>query len=760
MTPGQRRAIKELERLHEANPDEFVIIGSPQLINGRLKATISLRLGPMEVKEGGLDLRDREEFVLIIRPDFPFEKPLLYVMHYRFAGFPHVNWGRQICLFQSAIEWNPPDGLYGFFERLGTWLYRAAMNNMDPIEGPLHPPFYTPDWSQLPFVIRANTPVEAGESWFGLAELKKYPNRIELVRWNDLSGDWDENLHLSLAVVLPKDLPVEFPESGKDFLEELVKQGIDKQRILRNLRISAILTPENEPAFLVLAMPMRRSPDGRLKHHVAVWVVDPENAKRLREASPGVYDTEKIKAIKDELNDIIYRIFELTPIKWCPVMEDRSEIINRRDIGSPVAWFEGKKVLILGCGALGSWMAEIVARANPIILHLVDNSMVKPGLLARQNYQLADIGLNKAAALSKRIKTIIKGESVQYFRLEALSFIKEDLERFNNYDIVLECTAATIFQMKLERDWRNFRGNTPPFISMVIDAKAQRSLCVVLGRNSEGGPWDAYIQLKNRLCLDGDHKDIISAFYSERALMNLFQPEPGCSDLTFSGSTADILGLASTALNLSVNRTADNIPVGMAFSAHGREGKPGGLDIIKLPNAKETMVDQYRVRINVNIFRVTRAWVQQNNRLRSPRHETGGLLWGLWDDAVNVIWILDASGPPPDSLHDPGHFVCGIKGTVAEHMRRHEISYGTCGFLGFWHTHPDMPSKQSFMDIGGMAELVSRIGQNQKRAIMLIFGRRRRRSTAGIYIYESQSLQGLEWITIGEGQIGLETAVV
>jgi hypothetical protein len=741
LTQGQQRAINELERLHDTNPEGFEIIGSPQLINGSLKATISLRLGPMEVKEGGLDLRDREEFVLIIPPDFPFDKPALYVMHKRFAGFPHVNWGRHICLFQSAVEWNPADGLYGFFDRLGTWLYRASINDMDPMEGPLHPPVHITDWSQQPFV--------------------KYPNRIELVAWNDLSGDWNKDRYPALAIILPQALPIEFPENGKDFFDELVKHHIDKQRVLRNLRIAALLTQENEPAFIVLAIPMRRSPEGKPKHHVAVWVVDSENVSRLRTASPGFYDTEEIKSIKDEMNDLIYKIFELTPIKWCPVMEDRSEIINRRDIGSPVAWFEAKNLLILGCGALGSWAAEIIARANPKLIHLVDNSIVKPGLLARQNYQLEDIGLNKAEALAKRIRAIIKREFVNSFNSEALNFIKEDLERFSNYDMVLDCTASNIFQMKLERYWRNFGGSTPPFISMVIDAKAQRSLCVVLSPNSGGGPWDAYIQLRNRLCLGGIHKDLTSAFYSERALKDLFQPEPGCSDPTFSGSTADICTLTSTALNLSVNRTAaDNNPFGITFSSHSQESHPGVLNTFKLPVAEEIIVGHYRVRINTNVFREARAWVQQNSRLRSPRHETGGLLWGLWDDAVNVIWVLDGSGPPPDSSHDSGHFICGKERTIEEHKRRLELSCGTCGFLGFWHTHPDMPSKQSPIDLGGMSELVSRIGQNQKRAIMLIFGRTRKRPTAGIYVYESQSLQRFEWITIGEGQIGLETAVV
>ncbi len=126
-----------------------------------------------------------------------------------------------------------------------------------------------------------------------------------------------------------------------------------------------------------------------------------------------------------------------------------------------------------------------------------------------------------------------------------------------------------------------------------------------------------------------------------------------------------------------------------------------------------------------------------------------------------MIWAFEASGPPPDSLHDPGHFVCGIEGTGDEHERRFRRSQGVSGFIGFWHTHPGAASHQSPIDVGGMAELVSRIGQNQKRAMMLIFGQTGGHPSAGVYIYESQSSVGsTDLILVGESQIRLEISVV
>jgi tRNA A37 threonylcarbamoyladenosine dehydratase len=762
MTSGQGRAIRELNEIQSAGPDGFEIIAPPEIVNGALMAGISLRLGLMETREGGLELLEREEFWIIIPSDFPFDYPGLRVLHDRFAAFPHVIWTHTICLYQSKIEWNPADGLYGFFDRLRFWLGRAAINDMDTVEGPLEPPHHGTDFSQVPFVVRCNAPVPAGETWFGLAELEKTPNRIELIAWNDLLGGPPKCHLLAVAIILAKSLPMEFPRKGADFFKELMKQGVDRDRILKHLSLAAFFSSEGEPIHLVIGLPMRRAADGSIKLHFAVWTTDAEFANLLRNTLSKEGDSEKLTELRKEISDWLYSTFESYNIKWCQVLEDRSEIMVRRDIGTPVSWFAAKRILILGCGALGSWAAEILARANPLMIHLVDNTIVKPGVLARQNFRLEDIGANKATALAKRLESIAFGIQVVGFNLEAHRFLTDKPEDLNNYDVILDCTASSIFQMKLERDWNRLPAKKPPLISIITDARAQHTLCLVVGQDAQTGLWDGYVKLKQRLCHEQGRRDTISAFYSERSTEHMFQPEPGCSDPTFVGSTADVSGLVSTSLNLAVGQGIGGGTItGIAISSQTSTSKSGDASTFHMPNFQEAIAAHYRIRISQNVFSEARGWVKQNNRIRSPQHETGGLLWGLWDDAVGIIWIFDASGPPPDSRHDPGHFLCGTQGTVAEHNQRTKISHGTCGFIGFWHTHPDMPSEQSPTDVHGMATLVSSFGQNQRRSFMLIFGRTGGTPTAGVYVYESRHVaRTTELVSIGTSQFTLRKSVV
>src|SRR3984957_19669147 len=758
MTPGQERALRELSRLQAVDPAGFEVLGKPAEMGDRIVASISLRVGPLDKSPGGLEFREREEFQLLIPPCLPSDAPSLIVKHHRFAGFPHVCWSTTLCLYQSKIEWNPADGLYGYFDRLALWIARAAHNDMDPVEGPLEPPHFVTDFSQLPVVIRSDAPAAAGNRWIGWALLEKFPNRIELSGWRDLTADMPNGQRAALAIILSEPLPMEFPQRGDDLFRELLKCGIERDFLLQLLRWAASVTPDDEPAYLVVGLPMRRAVDGTLRLHIAVWTTAANYAKSLRLTVPEASDPESLRELRRDLADSTYAVFEVTTIQWCQVFEDRDEIVARRDARTPIAWFKGKRVLLMGCGALGSWAAEIIARANPKAIHLVDNAIVKPGVLARQNYTLQDIGSQKADALAGRLRSVAQGPDVQAFAKDAHRFVLEQLDQLSSYDIVIDCTASAVVQMKLERDWLTVGGSVRRFISYVIDASAQRLLAISLGPQSVDGPWSSYLRLKHMLCTETDRADLVTAFYSPRAGDALFQPEPGCSDPTFSGSTADVSRLAATALNgLAASIPKSDDTVVMAGSLPSVSDVLGGLVLDTLPPVTVAVVGNYRLLVARKAFNQARAFVRQNARLRSRAHETGGLLWGYWDDASQVIVILDASGPPPDSRHDPGHFVCGTEGTAKEHDSRVDHSHGVCGFAGMWHTHPDLPPKQSSEDVLGMTGLVAGFGQNRRRAVMLIFGRIAGQASVGAYTYEAQlATQGHELLNIGGAFLSLE----
>ncbi|MHB1887445.1 MAG: hypothetical protein ACYCVV_21130, partial [Acidimicrobiales bacterium] len=114
-----------------------------------LRAQISLDTSATPQAPRGVRLRARERFILVVPPSFPFDLPLVFVPHQRWADRPHVQWSTQLCLYAApSVEWIPSDGMLGLVDRLTHWLERAALAELDPDDLPLHPP--------VAYVSRAN----------------------------------------------------------------------------------------------------------------------------------------------------------------------------------------------------------------------------------------------------------------------------------------------------------------------------------------------------------------------------------------------------------------------------------------------------------------------------------------------------------------------------------------------------------------------------------------------------------------------------
>jgi len=92
---------------------------------------------------------------------------------------------------------------------------------------------------------------------------------------------------------------------------------------------------------------------------------------------------------------------------WIPVVEARPEVTRRRDTGTSAAWLTGKRVLILGCGALGAPAAEICVRAGAAEATVADNGVVHPGILVRQPYEDARAPSAGAVAASAALPLLL-----------------------------------------------------------------------------------------------------------------------------------------------------------------------------------------------------------------------------------------------------------------------------------------------------------------------------------------------------------------
>lgn len=747
LSNGQQLAFEQLQEIVDASRGTLEILSEPKEGKDAGFAYVHLSLGTKHYKNPkGVAFRDRERLCLFVYPDFPFSAPSLHFSHKRFIGTPHVQWGHSICLYQSIeVEWNPSDGLFGFFERVDKWFSAAGCGQLDPDEAPLHPPIaYTS--SETTFVIKADAPLgSAGKDiWLGRAELRKERNCLfDLIGWTEISN-WNVTervgSHIGAAIILSQPLPMEYPSKLKQLFDVLEESGLPFTLIFQLLKLFALMAEEGDPAYFVLGTPMRRKAAGEeLKQHLTVWEITADALRNLRSLALNQDSNENaLTAVAEWMVN--------SSVQWCKVLEDRPEIVLRRDAGSLSSTLRGKKVLLFGCGALGVAIAECIVRAGAESLALVDNGIVKPGILVRQHFSRSDIGRSKALALKIRLESI--GFPCKLTEHD-INLKRSALANFNllDWDLVIDATASTGVSHKIENEVVD--GNLPvTLLSISVSAAAQYGAVSVKMPDYRGGPIQISRQAKLEAFKKHASEAVVKAFWPKQEDIKIFQPEPGCSDPTFIGSAADIVYHASALLNIGLSRI-ESLDIHKA--SFDLISAPWLSQEVRKPSRIEYEFEQYHTYNEQNRnYQVLQSSVanreiigeiKRNSRINSDIIETGGLMFGEIDEGHQSIWIDSVSGPPPGSESTPKKFLCGTSGTVEMANFKKLQSGGSSKFIGIWHTHPVSLGEPSSDDLIAMAQLLLLQPLPPRQVVMLIVGYAKTNPKFNYYLFNRNDFQ-------------------
>lgn len=758
LTSGQTGALRQLKRIASVEGSALRVdhVDKPSTANNWLKVDVSLDCTHYESREDGLSLHARESVRLWIHPDFPNEVPIVRTAHTRFLGFPHVQWGRQLCLYQSTeTQWRPSQGMIGLITQLNDWFKKAAVNELDAAEGPVHPPVAYPS-SDTSFCMQSNTPGRDRWPWFGAAELDwRKDNLYDVIDWKDIV-DLPVDAMFAPAILLDFELPFEYPGTVFDLLRVMNAHGVETSRVLVHLMIAAQRASDDDALYVVIGAPSRGTagdPDHRLQH-LQVWEIEYVDVLKLKgvaiacdvmERYADEPTPEGVQALIDSVFENLVQWQKESRVRWCPVLENRPEVVTRRDADTPMDWFRNKTIALWGCGALGGQIAEQLVRAGVGELRLYDNDRVTPGVLVRQNFTDSDVNDDKPIALKRRLDAISPGIVVTAHPENITRTTLNSPECFDGLDAVIDATASLRVRSKLELVLKTANRRVP-IVAMMVSGQARLGALVVTSEQFSGGPLDAFRRLglaaMNRSWLS----DCVDAFWGEREREPTRQPEPGCSDPTFVGSHADIGALASR----MINRAATALQCG------GRNAIGVLLrgETAKQPNAEfefepDIVVhgDSIEFRLTSNAWRDTQGWIRAGARLRSPEDETGGLMFGQFDELLGVAWISNVSGPPQDSEFSPEMFLCGTDGTDVLCKAYDKRSLGTTRYIGTWHSHPvsaATPSETDYLGIGAIFAMNPGDGAHQ---LMMIVGEASRAEPEiGLYAFEKQSMEH-----IGEG---------
>jgi integrative and conjugative element protein (TIGR02256 family) len=745
-------AVDQLRHLADASAGAIQVLGESS-VDGFSVIELSLDTSGIVHASGGIRIRNRERFQIVASGTFPFQHPSVLVPHRRWAGTAHVQWGRHLCLYAApSVEWNPGDGMRGLVNRLNRWLQNAAAGTLDPDGQPLHPPVAYPSKNAGEIVVRADlgrlvpwseegtTPVEV------FAWCIESGDRIDVVAWSNysdavervLEGDFDpkdasrRSLFLVPCVLIRGQIGFEYPQSVLELAGSLQESGFSQSDLIALLSRGALVNnylasltdrPASEPfpTALLLGTPSRRI-DGVRLAHLASWKFDDLGGKvanLLGRLSP-----RTLEASRAEITEIAESWLGFAKTSWMTLHEDRPEVTRRRDADTSAEWLRGKRVLVMGCGALGGPVAEHCVRAGVAALSVADKGIVSPGVLVRQPYVDADIGTPKAESLAARLSTIRDGFTVAAVVGDVMTkVLTEDLTA---YDLILDATADASVRAFMERLRTATRETIPTIVTMVIGHTAQLGVVTISPSGCSGGSADILRKLavRARRSPELGWTDVADDFFPENPRTELFFPEPGCSSPTFVGASAQVVGLASAMLVGALNELSASNSKAPGMTALAVQ--LGGAAVREFFWLDDLVVADgsgsgYEVRLSREAVSEMLAESRRGKRIRGDRVETGGMLIGSFDEAAQIAWADVAAGPPPDSALSTAYFDHGTSGTqnLIEYLRAQTQSI--LGFVGIWHTHPHNPARPSSIDEAGMNQILS-FDSVGRRALMVIIG--------------------------------------
>lgn len=143
-----------------------------------------------------------------------------------------------------------------------------------------------------------------------------------------------------------------------------------------------------------------------------------------------------------------------------PTRIDASWSLTRDHAPEPFEMRQQKKVLVIGCGSLGSPMVELLARAGVGSLDIVDNERFDSPNVSRHVLGLTSLERAKAKALAARLRQDIPDLHITGYQARAAEWVAE-VENHKEYDLVVECTGESSVRTVLSQ-WRPLAfGNTP-----------------------------------------------------------------------------------------------------------------------------------------------------------------------------------------------------------------------------------------------------------------------------------------------------------
>lgn len=364
-------------------------------------------------------------------------------------------------------------------------------------------------------------------------------------------------------------------------------------------------------------------------------------------------------------------------------------------------------IFIIGVGAIGSSVAEILVRGGIKNLTLADSDFVDAGNICRSTYSLSDYYTNKAIQLGIKLETLSPFAKLSFYNENFLGYphysekFEKQKEEVNKYDLIIDCSASNEVLYFLS----NLETKTQ-IISLGITDKANQLLCLAKEVDS--------LYDKRRVALYSFGEVVSPSFYEGA----------GCFYPTFEASFFDINALVNMTLR-HINKQFINKQKINSFHVEYTKNKIEVCDYC--------VFHQKELNLTLTIFQSCIDTIYSFSLMNFP-NEFGGVLVGGFSDNGKHIYITDVL--LPDSFNNSYFsFIGDTKRINKELLKLHEKTNGNIVYLGDWHSHPNMSNQYSSVDFKSIEQQAQSTTVSINNPILAINSIRRNDYEIGYYIY-------------------------
>ncbi|WP_341531832.1 ThiF family adenylyltransferase (plasmid) [Nostoc sp. UHCC 0302] len=371
--------------------------------------------------------------------------------------------------YHWRLEWH--------FRRAIEWLVAASENKLiypgDPFELPHFP-------LSNSITVAFSESEESFSQWQKISEsvglvqlisLRKKPDVFFIKSFQSIRGKellrltWGRDMNelksesvLGIWILLqqiPVFSPWQVPVTWRELREVCREQKIN---INEQLKIAAKFIRDGKSHIALIGFPIPAEIDGNLHQihwqalQLPVLSESIKTAKGFRTNEEGYWQRDRTEILRGNVN-----LVWLNSENW-----HIRHIATRGKLPEPLA---SKKILLLGAGAIGSVVAEILSRGNAHKITILDSDTFEIGNLTRHTLSLYDLKVKKATKLATRLNSTSPHGTVVGIDRNFPQLEETDKANIQQSDIILDCTGSDTVLYHLEHF---FWGSCKLFISISL----------------------------------------------------------------------------------------------------------------------------------------------------------------------------------------------------------------------------------------------------------------------------------------------------